>query len=152
MDKIASFKVNHNRLTRGMYTSREDGDIVTYDLRFRRPNREGPISNAALHTVEHLMATVLRSGELAEKVIYFGPMGCRTGFYLLLRDVRPADAIRITVGALEAVSAWSGEIPGASEAECGNYTEHDLSAAKQDAAMMWDLLKNWTPEKLNYPS
>jgi len=152
MEKIASFSVNHNHLTQGMYTSRKDGDIVTYDLRFRRPNREAVLSNAASHTIEHLMATVLRNGELKDKVIYFGPMGCRTGFYLLLRDVKPADAIRVTAGALETVSEWSGEIPGATAAECGNYREHDLAAAKKEAAMMANILQNWTVEKLAYQS
>ena len=150
MEKIASFTVNHNHLTQGMYTSRKDGDIVTYDLRFRRPNREAVLSNAALHTMEHLMATVLRNGELADQVIYFGPMGCRTGFYLLLRDVKPADAIRVTVDALKAVSEWSGEVPGVSEIECGNYREHNLAAAKQEAAAMFDILKNWTEQQLTY--
>ncbi len=150
MEKIASFTVNHNHLTRGMYTSRKDGDIVTYDLRFRRPNCEAVLSNAALHTMEHLMATVLRNSEIADRVIYFGPMGCRTGFYLLLRDVKPSDAIRATVDALKAVSEWSGEVPGVSEIECGNYREHDLSAAKQEAAMMLDLLNNWTEQQLTY--
>ncbi|HOP11618.1 MAG TPA: S-ribosylhomocysteine lyase [Oscillospiraceae bacterium] len=152
MEKIASFTVNHKHLTQGMYTSRKDGDIVTYDLRFRRPNREAVLSNAALHTIEHLMATVLRNGELAENVIYFGPMGCRTGFYLLLRNVNPADAIRVTVNALKAVSDWRGEIPGTTDAECGNYREHDLEAAKKEAAMMLDILKDWTKEKLTYQS
>ncbi len=150
MEKIASFTVNHNHLTQGMYLSRKDGDIVTYDLRFRRPNREQVLSNAALHTIEHLMATVLRNGETADRIIYFGPMGCRTGFYLLLRDVKPADALHITVDAIKAVSCWSGEIPGAAEAECGNYREYDLLAAKQEAAMMFDVLKNWTEENLTY--
>jgi len=152
MEKIASFTVNHNHLTQGMYTSRKDGDIVTYDLRFRRPNREAVLSNAALHTIEHLMATVLRNGELRDKVVYFGPMGCRTGFYLLLRDVKSTDAIRITVDALKTVSEWNREIPGAGEAECGNYREHDLIAAKKEAAMMVGILKNWTEENLTYRS
>jgi len=152
MEKIASFTVNHNHLTQGMYTSRKDGDIVTYDLRFRRPNREAVLSNAALHTIEHLMATVLRNGELRDKVVYFGPMGCRTGFYLLLRDVKSTDAIHITVDALKTVSEWNGEIPGAGEAECGNYREHDLIAAKKEAAVMAGILKNWTEENLTYRS
>ena len=150
MEKIASFTVNHNHLTLGMYTSREDGDIVTYDLRFRLPNREAVLSNAALHTMEHLMATILRNGEIADRVVYFGPMGCRTGFYLLLRDVKPVDAIRVSADALKSVSQWSGEIPGVSEAECGNYREHDLLAAKKEAAMMAELLKEWTQEQLMY--
>ncbi|HNX15011.1 MAG TPA: S-ribosylhomocysteine lyase [Oscillospiraceae bacterium] len=152
MEKIASFTVNHNHLTQGIYTSRKDGDIVTYDLRFRRPNREAVLSNAALHTIEHLMATVLRNGCLKDKVIYFGPMGCRTGFYLLLRGAKPADAIRVTVEALKSVSEWDGEIPGAAEAECGNYKEHDLIAAKKEAAAMADILKNWTENDLVYRS
>lgn len=152
MEKIASFTVNHNHLTQGMYTSRKDGDIVTYDLRFRLPNREMVLPNATMHTLEHLMATVLRNGDIADKVIYFGPMGCRTGFYLLLRDVKPTDAIRVTIDALKTVACWSEEIPGVSEAECGNYLEHNLEAAKNEAAMMVNILKNWTQEQLKYKS
>lgn len=150
MEKIASFTVNHNHLTRGMYTSRKDGDIVTYDLRFRLPNREMVLSNDTMHTLEHLMATVLRNSDIADKVIYFGPMGCRTGFYLLLRDVKPTDAIRVTIDAFKTVSQWSEKIPGVSEVECGNYLEHNLEAAKKEAVMMVNILKNWTQSQLKY--
>ena len=98
------------------------------------------------------MATVLRNGVLKDKVIFFGPMGCRTGFYLLLRDAKPTDAIRVTAEALKSVSEWDGEIPGAAEAECGNYREHDLITAKKEAAAMADILKNWTENDLVYRS
>ena len=151
MERIASFQVDHDKLDRGLYVSRIDGDAVTFDIRMKKPNGGDYLANAALHTIEHLFATYARNGEWKESVLYFGPMGCRTGFYLLLRnDVPPADAIKLVKDAFAFIAGYEGEIPGASRKECGNYLEHDLAGAKAEAAAMLPVLEGWTPEKLRY--
>ena len=152
MKKIASFTIDHTILPRGMYTSRVDGDCVTYDIRTRLPNREPVMENGAIHTIEHLFATFVRNSRFSDSVIYFGPMGCRTGFYFIVRDnVTPAEAIALTRDALAFCAAYEGEIPGASEVECGNWRDHDLSGAKKEAAAMCAVLENWTSDQLVYP-
>lgn len=151
MKRIASFQVDHTKLPRGMYLSREDGDIDTYDLRTRRPNREPVMENGALHTVEHLFATFVRNAADAEQVVYFGPMGCRTGFYFLTRGMDRKRAIELTREAFAFIADYEGEIPGASERECGNWREHDLAGAKIEAQNMGEILRNWTVEQLKYP-
>ena len=150
MERIASFCVDHNKLLPGIYVSRVDGDIITYDLRLRRPNIPPYISNPALHTVEHLFATFARNSDLRDKVIYFGPMGCRTGFYLLLRNATYEEAIRLIIGTFEQIASYEGEIPGAAPGECGNYLEHDLADAKREAVGYLSVIRGWTPEKLKY--
>lgn len=151
MKKIASFEVNHDTLTMGMYTSRVDGDVVTYDIRMVTPNGGTYLENAAMHTFEHLFATYARNSELGDKIIYCGPMGCRTGFYFLVRDMAAADAIRIVRETMEFVAAFEGAVPGVSRIECGNYLEHDLVGAKRIACAMKPVLAKWTEEKLVYP-
>lgn len=133
-----------------MYISRKDGDVVTYDLRFRRPNLEPVLSNAVSHSLEHLMATSLRNGKYSGKVIYFGPMGCRTGFYFLMRSESPEEAIDAVRLALGESAAWDGPLPGADPRECGNWREHDLEGAKAEAGRMLSVLKDWDAGKLNY--
>ncbi|HOA33767.1 MAG: S-ribosylhomocysteine lyase [Clostridiales bacterium] len=151
MKRIASFEVNHNILERGMYTSRIDGDAVTYDIRMRRPNKEPVISNAAIHTIEHLFATFVRNSEYAQGIIYFGPMGCRTGFYFIVRDsISPDTAIKLAHDAFKFIAEYEGEIPGATEIECGNFREHSLEEAKKEAADFYPVLENWTAEMLKY--
>lgn len=150
MERIASFSVNHNKLFPGIYTSRIDGDITTYDIRMRKPNVPPYLSNPVLHTIEHLFATFARNSAMKDHVIYFGPMGCRTGFYLLLRNTEPADAIRLIVDTFRQIAAYTGSIPGASASECGNYKEHDLPGAVQEAKNFLPVIENWTPEKLKY--
>ena len=153
MEKIASFTINHDLLTPGMYVSRVDGDVVTYDLRLKFPNRGDYLAQGALHTLEHLIATYARSSNLSDRVIYFGPMGCRTGFYLLLRDsVSKAEAISLTRDAFAVAAAFQGEIPGAKAIECGNYREHDLSGAQAEAEKYLEVLRDWSPEKMVYPA
>lgn len=153
MKKIASFTVNHDKLKKGMYISRIDGDVVTYDIRMKKPNGGDYLGNGELHTFEHLFATYARSSEYADQVIYVGPMGCRTGFYLLLRDtVSGEDAIRLVKEAFSFISEFEGEIPGGKRIECGNYLEHDLEGARKTAADMLSVLKDWTKEKLEYES
>ncbi len=153
MEKIASFTIDHTILPCGMYISRVDGDIVTYDIRCRRPNVEPVIENAAIHTVEHLFATFVRNTPLSNGVIYFGPMGCRTGFYFLVRssDISHEQAIEMTNQAFDFIASYEGEIPGVSPEECGNYREHDLEGAKKEAARMAEIMKSVTVETLVYP-
>lgn len=151
MKTIASFTVNHDILQKGMYVSRIDGDIITYDIRMRVPNAGSYMSNGAMHTFEHLFATYARNSEFEKNVIYVGPMGCRTGFYLLLRDNVPrAAALRLVQSAFAFIADFEGEIPGTQRWECGNYLEHDLLGAKTDAKDMLNVLKNWSEEKMTY--
>ena len=151
MKKIASFTVNHDILERGMYISRIDGDAVTYDIRMKKPNGGDYLENAALHTIEHLFATYARNSAFGESVIYVGPMGCRTGFYLILRDgVSKADAISLVKDSFRFIAGFKGEIPGAKRQECGNYLEHDLEGARAEAESMLTVLDSWTPEQLAY--
>lgn len=151
MKTIASFTVNHDTLEKGMYVSRIDGDVVTYDLRMKKPNGGDYLPNGAMHTLEHLLATYVRNSNFGDAVIYAGPMGCRTGFYLLLRDtVSRADALTLVQRAMEFVARFEGEIPGTQRWECGNYREHDLPGAKAVAEDMLQVLQNWTQEKMQY--
>ncbi len=153
MKKIASFTIDHTILPKGMYTSRVDGDCVTYDIRTKLPNREPVMENGAIHTLEHLFATFVRNSDIKDSVIYFGPMGCRTGFYFIVRDtVSPEKAIETTKKAFDFCAGFDGEIPGASEKECGNYRDHDLAGAKKIAEDMLVVLSGWTAGKLTYPT
>ena len=150
--KIASFTINHDTLVPGMYVSRVDGDCVTYDLRLKYPNRGDYLAQKPLHTLEHLVATYVRSSPWSDSVVYFGPMGCRTGFYLILRDsVSHEQAIALVKEAFVFSAAFEGEIPGAKKIECGNYLEHDLPAARTEAAAYLDVLAHCTPDTLAYP-
>lgn len=150
--KIASFTINHDTLVPGMYVSRVDGDCVTYDLRLKYPNRGDYLAQKPLHTLEHLVATYVRSSPWSDSVVYFGPMGCRTGFYLILRDsVSHEQAIGLVKEAFAFSAAFEGEIPGAKKIECGNYLEHDLPAARAEAAAYLDVLAHCTPDTLTYP-
>ena len=150
MKKIASFSVNHDKLKKGMYVSRIDGDVVTYDLRMKVPNAGDYLSNGALHTFEHLFATYARNSALSDSVIYVGPMGCRTGFYLVTRGLTPAEALALTVDSFRFMAAFEGNIPGASEVECGNYRDMDLPKAKAEAAAMLPVLEALTADQLHY--
>ncbi|MFU0833356.1 MAG: S-ribosylhomocysteine lyase [Oscillospiraceae bacterium] len=150
MERIASFCVDHNKLLPGIYISRIDGDIVTYDIRMRKPNVPPYLENPVLHTIEHLFATFARNSEQKDHVIYFGPMGCRTGFYLLLRNTEHADAIRLIVDTFRKIAEYNGPIPGASASECGNYQEHDLIGAVDEAKAFLPIIENWKVENLKY--
>ncbi len=151
MKMIASFTVNHDILEKGMYISRIDGDIITYDIRMKKPNGGDYLNISAAHTLEHLFATYVRNSEWGDSVIYVGPMGCRTGFYLLLRaEVSYADAIALVQKSMAFARDFEGEIPGNKKAECGNYLDHDLAGAKRIAGETYEVLKNWTEEDLAY--
>lgn len=131
--KIASFEVNHNLLTEGIYVSRIDGDITTYDMRTRVPNAGDYMDNLTMHSLEHMFATYVRSSEIADSIIYFGPMGCQTGFYLLVRNADNRKVLEVVKATLRRIIDHDGEIFGYSAIECGNYKNLDLSAAKAEA-------------------
>lgn len=151
MKKIASFQVNHDTLTKGMYVSRIDGDVITYDIRMKLPNGGEYLTTGSAHTLEHLFATYARNSEYGDAIIYVGPMGCRTGFYLLTRDTLSGEqAIALTRESMRFIRNYDGEIPGNKKEECGNYLDHDLSGAKALAGEMYDVLKNWTEKDLQY--
>ena len=140
MKKIASFSVDHDKIRPGMYISRIDGDITSFDLRTRTPNAGDYMDNITMHSVEHMLATLLRNGEIGANVIYFGPMGCRTGFYLLTRDLAPKAVLQALKGALAATISHTGEVFGATRQECGNYKELNIDAAKRECAAYLEVL------------
>ena len=135
MNKIESFQVDHQKLVPGLYLSRSDSKdsavTTTFDLRLTRPNREPALEGGAMHTIEHLCATFLRNSAQREDIIYFGPMGCRTGFYLVMfGNLQPEDVLPLVKAAFEFTAGFEGEIPGASQTECGNYLYHNLPMAR----------------------
>lgn len=149
--KIASFTVDHDLLREGIYVSRVDGDITTYDLRTRVPNGGDYMDNVTMHTVEHMIATYIRSSRIGERVIYFGPMGCRTGFYLLVRDADSEEVLAVLCETLERVVAHEGRVFGDTPTECGNYRELDLAAAKRECGRYLAVLRAKTND-FTYPS
>ena len=151
MKKIASFQINHDVLEKGMYISRIDGDIITYDIRMKKPNGGDYFTMSAAHTLEHLFATYARNSKHGDKVVYVGPMGCRTGFYLLVRDeITHTEAIALVKESMAFAAEFEGEIPGSTKIECGNYLDHDLDGAKALATDMRSVLENWTENDLIY--
>ena len=152
MERIASFTVDHNKLVPGLYYSRRDGDIVTFDLRFKKPNTGDLLTNAQMHSAEHLIATLLRNSQDKEAVIYFGPMGCQTGFYFLFdnRLLSCEGAIALLQQVFTAAGNYTGEMPGKSPAECGNYINLDLETGKAVCKWYAELIADWTMEKLAY--
>lgn len=134
MERIASFTVDHDKILPGMYISRIDGDITTFDLRTRRPNMGSYMDNRTMHSVEHMLATYLRNGEIGASVIYFGPMGCQTGFYLITRGLSPEKVRKALLTALRAVLTHSGPMFGNTRKECGNYENLSVDDAKTECA------------------
>ena len=141
MKRIASFDVDHDKIGKGIYISRIDGDIITYDMRTRVPNMGDYMSNITMHSVEHMFATYIRNSEIGDKIIYFGPMGCRTGFYLLVRDTEPSRVGEEVKKVLWKIVNHEGEMFGATRKECGNYRELDLEAAKIEAKAYLEALE-----------
>lgn len=131
-DRIASFSVNHDFIEEGIYVSRIDGDIVTYDLRTRKPNGFDYMDNLTMHSVEHMIATYIRSGKIGSSVIYFGPMGCQTGFYLLVRNRTNGEVLEALREALTLTVENTEGMFGATREECGNYRNLDIEAAKRE--------------------
>ena len=140
--KIASFSVNHDFIDEGIYISRIDGDITTYDLRTRKPNMGDYMDNLTMHSVEHMIATFIRSSEIGERVIYFGPMGCQTGFYLLVRDAANSEVLSALISCLEKTVAHDGDIFGNTRVECGNYKCLDINAAKSECKRYLEVLRS----------
>ena len=152
MERIASFQVDHNKLQPGMYLSRRDGEVTTFDLRFKKPNTGDLLSNAEMHSVEHIIATLLRNGRAKDAIIYFGPMGCQTGFYLLFdsRRLSDAEAVALVQETFAAGAAYDGEMPGQSAAECGNYINLDVALARAQCAFYSEIIRDWSEAKLAY--
>lgn len=149
MKKIASFEIDHTILPKGIYVSRVDGDVITYDIRMRLPNKEEVMTNGAMHTIEHLFATFVRNSSFSDEIIYFGPMGCRTGFYFLTRDnVAKSDAISLIRQTFDFISSFEGDIPGSTEIECGNFRDHDLETARKEAEFMKSVIMHQNTELL----
>ncbi len=157
MEKITSFTIDHIRLQPGLYVSRKDhvgGETVTtFDLRFTSPNEEPVMNTAEMHAIEHLAATFLRNEpQWKDRVLYFGPMGCRTGFYLLLAgDYASRDVLNLVADCFRFVKDFQGEVPGASARDCGNYLDMNLPMAKYLAAKYVKLLENIGDDRLVYP-
>lgn len=151
MEKIQSFQIDHNILEPGFYISRRDDDIITYDLRTRKPNVGDYMTNIAMHSVEHMFATFARNSEIAEDVVYFGPMGCQTGFYFVVRKQSPKRVFEVTKEILDKILAHEGEVFGASAIECGNYRNLNLEDAKEECRKYKTVLDNWTNMEFTYP-
>lgn len=157
MEKITSFTIDHNLLQPGLYVSRKDQvgaeTVTTFDLRFTSPNEEPVMNTAEMHTIEHLAATYLRNDPVwKERVLYFGPMGCRTGFYLLLAgDHSSNDVLELVTGCFRFVRDFEGDVPGASAKDCGNYLDMNLPMAKYCAKRYVQLLEQMDESRLVYP-
>lgn len=162
MEKIESFQVNHELLKRGLYVSRKDYDnttnevmATTFDIRMKEPNREPVMNIAEVHTIEHLGATFLRNHPIYKKeTIYFGPMGCRTGFYVIFKgDLTSKDVLGIITEMFDFISKYEGDVPGADPMSCGNYLDQNLPMAKYEAKKYLDnTLNNISEENLVYPN
>ncbi|MBR3704595.1 MAG: S-ribosylhomocysteine lyase [Oscillospiraceae bacterium] len=152
MERIASFQVDHDKLMPGLYLSRRDGEVTTFDLRFKKPNTGDLLTNAEMHSVEHIIATLLRNGRAKDAVIYFGPMGCQTGFYLLVdsRQITDTDAVQLVKETFAAGAAFEGAMPGYSSVECGNYINLSVELAKKQCSAYCEIIRDWTVEKLAY--
>ncbi len=151
MERIKSFQINHNILEPGFYISREDGEVITYDLRTRKPNAGDYMDNATMHSLEHMFATFARNSEVSDKVIYFGPMGCQTGFYFLVKDLAPVKVFELTKQILEQIIAYEGPVFGASAIECGNYRNLDLALAHEEAKKYLAVLQAQKNMEFTYP-
>lgn len=158
MNKIPSFTIDHLKLLRGIYVSRRDqvgGEVVTtFDIRMKEPNREPVLSQGAIHTIEHLAATYLRNDpEWADRIVYWGPMGCLTGNYLLMRgDLESSDIVKLMQDTFRFVAEFEGDVPGAAPKDCGNWLLHDLPMARWESAKyLHEVLENMTEENLHYP-
>lgn len=158
MDKIPSFTIDHCHLKRGIYVSRKDTigkeTVTTFDIRMKAPNREPAIQPGALHTIEHLAATYLRNNpQWSDRIVYWGPMGCLTGNYLLLRgDYESADIVDLMRDTFDFIASYEDKLPGATPRDCGNWLLHDLPMARWESKKyLKEVLENITPDRLNYP-
>ena len=150
MQRIPSFCIDHTRLEKGVYLSRQDDDVLTWDVRIKRPNQGDYLAVPALHTMEHLFATYARNSEWKDGIIYFGPMGCRTGMYFLTRGLSNDQVLDCIRESFRFMASFEGEIPGTKPEECGNYAEHDLAGCKKESAEFLKVLETLTPEGMKY--
>ncbi len=150
MKRIASFCVDHTKLRRGVYLSRQDDDIMTWDVRMKEPNKGDYLSPAGIHTIEHLFATYARNSAYQHGVIYVGPMGCRTGMYFLTRGLTNQEVLDCIRESYRFMAAFEGEIPGATIEECGNYLDQSLDDCKREAAAFLEVLEGLTPDDMHY--
>ena len=151
MKTVPGFQIDHTALKKGIYISRIDDDITTYDIRMREPNKETVMTNAAIHTTEHLFKTYVRGTEFGENIIYFGPMASRTGFYLLTRSLSDAYTVNLIKETFRFIADYWGVVPAASPKECGNCVDHNLPQAKEEARAFLKVIENWSKEDLKYP-
>lgn len=151
MERIASFCVDHTTLLPGVYLSRQDGQVRTWDVRMKRPNQGDYLSPAAAHTIEHLFATYARNSRWSDGVVYVGPMGCLTGFYLLTQGLSDEDVLALVTESFAWMAEYDGPIPGASESECGNYRLMDPPAARAECKAMLSVLRRLDANSLRYP-
>ncbi len=142
MEKITSFTVDHTVLEPGIYVSRIDGDIITYDLRMKKPNTQNLLTNSQMHSFEHMLATYLRNSEIKDSVVYVGPMGCQTGFYVLVRTMENEEFLKVLMDCLEKIINHRGEMFGASNIECGNYKNLSVQEARTVAEKYLGYLKS----------
>lgn len=155
--KVASFTIDHDRLLRGIYVSRKDTigkeTVTTFDIRIKRPNIEPPMEMSATHTLEHLIAVYLRSSRWADEIVYVGPMGCRTGMYIIFKgDKSSREVLEPITRAFEYVVEFEGKIPATTSKECGNYLDHNLTFAKYESKKyLEEVLYNMKDENFNYP-
>ena len=140
--RISSFSVDHDLIDEGIYISRIDGDITTYDMRTRKPNMGDYMDNITMHSMEHMFATYVRNSKIGDDIIYFGPMGCRTGFYLLVRNADNSEVLSVVLEVLSKIAYEADQMFGATRVECGNYLELDLDSAKREAKRYLDVLNS----------
>ena len=151
MKLVPSSNINHDILKKGIYISRIDDDITTYDIRLKEPNRGDYLTNSALHTIEHIFDNYARGTEFGDNIIYFGPMGSRTGFYLITRSLSDNYSIPLIKDAFEYIADFWGRIPDIGHKECANCLEHNLPQAKEEAKEFLEVIRDWTREDLEYP-
>ena len=144
-------KINFNVLKHGIYISKINDDITTYDIRMKQPNKEPVLTNSAVHTIEHIIKKYLKSTEFNDNIIFFGPMGSRTGFYLITKSLSDKYSVELIKNAFEYLNDFWGKIPNASVNECGNCLEHNLPQAKEEAKHFIEIIKDWTKDNLDYP-
>jgi S-ribosylhomocysteine lyase len=154
--KVASFTIDHDRLLKGIYVSRKDHigneTVTTFDVRIKRPNIEPPVDMPAMHTLEHLIAVYLRESKWADEIVYVGPMGCRTGMYIIFKgDLESKDVLEPIRSAFEYVVDFEGIVPATTPKECGNYLEHNLTIAQYESKIFLETLNNMKDENMIYP-
>lgn len=150
MKRIPSFSIDHTRLRKGIYLSRQDGDVMTWDVRMKEPNHGDYLSTGVSHTIEHLFATYARNSRFQDGIIYIGPMGCRTGFYFLTRGLTNGEVLDCVRESFAFMAKFEGAIPGAKAEECGNWKDHDPEGCRKEAAAYLETIHGLTAEDMHY--